>query len=154
MKNVFFTLLLMVFSASVFAINPADNATDLKDRLVSGSDLIDMEMSALNQLNDAIVVEGLTYETAVAKYPSEMETVSATVADGIFSGDKNSPLGIPGFWWGFCLSWVGLLLVYLMMDEGSGRKSQVKNALWGCVIGTLIWGFSWAGIVGVSFLGL
>lgn len=31
-----------------------------------------------------------------------------------------------------------MLVVYLTMDEGEGRKKEVKNALYGCIVGTLI----------------
>ncbi len=45
------------------------------------------------------------------------------------------------FWWGCCLGIVGFLVVYLVTDND---KAQVKNALLGCIVGTLVFGSVWA----------
>lgn len=47
-------------------------------------------------------------------------------------------LGIPSFLWGCVLSWVGLIIVYVMADD----TAETKKALWGCILGTLVWGGS------------
>ncbi|WP_337044711.1 hypothetical protein [Emticicia sp. 17c] len=49
---------------------------------------------------------------------------------------KEMPI-VGGFWWGCCLGIVGLGLVYIITDND---RDQVKQALWGCIIATLIWG--------------
>jgi hypothetical protein len=41
-------------------------------------------------------------------------------------------LGIPAFWWGCVLGWVGILIVYLVTED----KEAAKKALWGCLVGT------------------
>jgi len=43
-------------------------------------------------------------------------------------------LGIPGFIWGCCLSWVGILIVYLVGKD----PAQTKQAIWGCVVGSVL----------------
>jgi len=43
-----------------------------------------------------------------------------------------------------------MLVIYLTMDEGSARKEQVMNALWGCVISQAIWLVVWFGLVVAS----
>jgi Na+/proline symporter len=48
---------------------------------------------------------------------------------------KELPANIPAFWWGFCLGWVGLIVVYVVTDND---KDQVKKALKGCIISGLI----------------
>ncbi len=137
MKNSFLTLLLMVFcSASLLAVSPAESAVSLKDRLNTGSDLIEAELSQLTQMNEAILAEGMDYDELQALYPEMVSSanLSAAAAPGIFTGHPDVPVGIPGFWWGFCLSLVGTLIVYLVMDEGEGRKEQVRNSIYGCLI--------------------
>jgi hypothetical protein len=49
---------------------------------------------------------------------------------------KDMPL-VGGFWWGCCLGVVGLALVYFITDN---NKSQVRPALWGCLIFTILGG--------------
>jgi len=72
-------------------------------------------------------------------------------SDGINIMDKgpDSLLGIPPFWWGFLLSWVGILLVYFLTEQ---NKEYTKEALIGCVVGSLVyvgfsflWGGCWGG---------
>ncbi len=53
-----------------------------------------------------------------------------------FSSTKEMPI-VGGFWWGCCLGIVGLGLVYIITDND---KDQVRQALWGCIIATLLWG--------------
>ena len=59
------------------------------------------------------------------------------------AGADDLPLGIPGFWWGFCLSWVGILLVYLLMEDSADRKEQVKKAVIGALVGIGVWIVFW-----------
>lgn len=49
---------------------------------------------------------------------------------------KEMPL-LGGFWWGCCLGIIGLALVYFITDND---KLEVKNALIGCIISTLVVG--------------
>ncbi len=49
-------------------------------------------------------------------------------------------LGIPGFWWGCVLGWVGLLIVYLVTDND---RDEVKSAFTGCIINTVVGFGSW-----------
>jgi hypothetical protein len=48
-------------------------------------------------------------------------------------GSIGPPLGIPSFLWGCLLSWVGILLVYLLTEE---NRDETKKAVWGCVAGS------------------
>lgn len=142
MKNSLLTFVLMVLcSVSLLAINPATSGTTLKDRLNAGSDLIDTELNNLSTMNDAIIAEDLTFEALSAAFPNMVEesNLSAAAAPGIFTGHPDVPIGIPGFWWGFCLNFVGIIVVFLVMDEGEGRKEQVRNSLYGCLIASALW---------------
>jgi hypothetical protein len=54
----------------------------------------------------------------------------------LLNTNKDMPL-VGGFWWGCCLGVVGLALVYFITDN---NKSQVRPALWGCLIFTVLGG--------------
>ena len=49
---------------------------------------------------------------------------------------RDLPL-VGGFWWGCCLGVVGLALVYFITDKD---RSEVRSALWGCLIFTVLGG--------------
>jgi len=49
---------------------------------------------------------------------------------------KDMPL-VSGFWWGCCLGVIGLALVYFVTNHD---KDQVRKALFGCLIATVLWG--------------
>ncbi len=55
----------------------------------------------------------------------------------LFDKGPDSLFGIPPFWWGFILSWAGILVVYFLTDK---NKEYTKDALIGCVVNALIWG--------------
>jgi hypothetical protein len=117
----------------------ANNVTPVN--LEDGKASISMEIADLEAIEKIILNEGLTYDELALKYPelvANANIASESEEDGIFDKSSDSPLGIPGFWWGFCLGWVGMLVVYLTMDSGSDRKEQVMNALWGCIISSVI----------------
>jgi len=138
MKNIL-SLVLLLICTSLVAINPTTNPT-LVDKFNAGSDNIDTELNQLNEMNNLVIDNQYDFDALNANH-AEMVTaskLSSNAAASIFEGHPDNPIGIPGFWWGFCLGWVGLLIVYLTMDEGSARKEQVKNALWGCIISALL----------------
>jgi len=132
-------LLCLFLSVSVFAINPAD--TDNISNMFEESALaIDAELNQLNEINELLIENEMTFSELEANH-SELvaeSNLSPVVAEGMLDKHPDSPLGIPAFWWGFCLGWVGLLVVYLSMDEGSDRKEQVRNALYGCLISAVV----------------
>lgn len=65
-----------------------------------------------------------TARFSIKELNTDMEAISS-----IFE----PPLGIPSFIWGFCLGWVGILIVYLVTED----KDETKKALLGCVVGGL-----------------
>lgn len=96
---------------------------------------IENQMSQLDQL------EGYLLEnpgTTLGMMVSEGNPLAA------FAGDANGTngfnlinekvMGIPGFIWGCCLSWVGILVVYLVGKD----PHETKQAIFGCVVGGLL----------------
>ena len=138
MISKFLTVLMLCFSSLMISAN---NNPEVKINNEDGTSLIKTEIADILAIEKIIEQEGLTYEELTLKYPNLVASanISASADDeGIFDNDSGTPLGIPGFWWGFCLGWVGILVVYLTMDEGSSRKDQVMNSLWGCIIGAVV----------------
>jgi len=134
--------MLLCFAVSSFAINPVkDTNPSIKEAIEDGKQAIDGELEALMALEKVVREENLNYEELQVTHPTlaKEAVVSPVVDDGIMDGADDVPLGIPGFWWGFCLGWVGLVIVYVSMDEGSDRKEQVKNGLYGCIAWLAIW---------------
>jgi hypothetical protein len=142
---------LLIFGVSLFATN--SNPSKMK----ANKAVIEQQLADLDKIEKIIAEEGLTYSELATKYPQLVSNVNLSPAsseDGIFEGASGTPLGIPGFWWGFCLGWVGMLIVYLTMDEGSTRKEQVMNALWGCIIAYVLFFGIYVFALGNALLGL
>lgn len=111
------------------------------------------QMFKIQEIDRILKEEQITFKELSEKYPDLVNAanLAPTVDEGVLDKAADSPLGIPGFWWGFCLGLVGLLIVYLSMDEGGDRKEQVKNALIGCIVWSAIWLLFYVALWGVIF---
>ncbi len=135
MKNCILVLLtFFLFSNGLQAINPENSFTP-SERLILGSQQIDTELEALSLLEKAIIEQNHSYTSLQETHGDLTNTInlSPVAQPGIFSGHPDTPLGIPGFWWGFCIGFWGILIIYLSMDEGEARKEQIMNALYGAL---------------------
>lgn len=140
MKKILTFFVALMFTASLFASNTPANLED-------GKTLVAMEMSQLDQIEQIIMTEGLTFDQLTEKYPNlvaEANLLDEVAEDGLLDSAPDSPLGIPGFAWGFVCGLCGLLIVYLAMDEGADRKEQIKYAVYGCIASSIISGIYWA----------
>lgn len=93
---------------------------------------VNAEFSQLNKLENYVDANAnaTIADAKVAEIAADVDLDINTV------GPKEVlPANIPPFWWGFCLSISGVILVYIMSDND---RSQVKTAFKGCVIGTSI----------------
>lgn len=96
---------------------------------------LDLAFAELNEL-DAYLDEnsGITYSAMEAAGSTLIANISDITAPFGQTDEGNEPLlGIPAFWWGCVLGWVGLLLVYIMTDND---KTQTKKAFNGCLVST------------------
>ncbi|MCB0684917.1 MAG: hypothetical protein KDC53_00290 [Saprospiraceae bacterium] len=127
----------------------AESPDQISQVLKADKIAIDQEFQALDALEQRVKAENLTYKDL------DQETVQALslksdVSSSLLAvaGADDLPLGIPGFWWGFCLSWVGILLVYLLLEDSPDRKEQTKKALIGALVGLgvyiVFWILFWA----------
>lgn len=150
MKTIFTTICLLSINI-LFAITTIDPVTNPTTLFEEQSMSIDNEMSQLNEVNQLIIENNYTFDELQLNHSEAIESINLSAdEEGLLDSDVDSPLGIGGFWWGFVLGWVGMLIVYLSMDEGEARKEQVKNALIGCIISVAFWTILWVAVIASS----
>ncbi|MFN8430766.1 MAG: hypothetical protein U0V04_12380 [Spirosomataceae bacterium] len=136
MKKVFFSFLFLMVSVMAWS----------NDEFTTPA--LDQNFSKLNHLESYVNNHpGATIETLKSENNELIQNLSieeSSISVANTAGDM--PI-VGGFWWGCCLGVIGLLLVYFITDND---RDQVKSALWGCLIATLLWGlggiwnpFSW-----------
>lgn len=129
MKKILFVLL-TALSAQVFAAEEFD----------FNQSAIDQEFQTLNAIEHLVNQQpNLSFEELQESHPELVSNLSAQSTD-LNQTAGSMPLVGP-FWWGCVLGIIGLLLVYIVTDND---KAQLKSALIGCVVGTLVWGTAWA----------
>lgn len=69
----------------------------------------------------------------------ETDTDVAQVLLNSAAPENERLLGIPGFLWGFCCSFIGMFLVYLSIDDPASKKREGTQAIIGCAAGTILW---------------
>ncbi len=144
----FLFLMMAVFSTSLIAENVKSEAVSpdqISQVLDADRVAIDQEFQSLDALEQRIKSENLIFSDLDAETIAGLslkEDVHGSLL--AVAGADELPLGIPGFWWGFCLSWIGILLVYLLMEDSPDRKDQVKKAVIGALVGIGVWIVFWA----------
>lgn len=139
-------LTVLMFCFVTLAVT-ANNGVTVPANLEDGRSIIAMETMDIEAIETIIENEGLTYAELAEKYPNlvaNANIASSANEEGLFDSSSDAPLGIGGFWWGLVLGCLGVLIVYIAMDEGSDRKEQVRSSLIGCLISAAlssIWTF-------------
>ena len=132
-RNTSFLLILLSFIfTSTFA---ATSTADLEYKPKS----VEEEFARVNKLEEYLSEHPeATLETIKQTNPALLEGIDliTTTTGANFAPTKEMPL-LGGFWWGCCLGIVGLGLVYFITDND---RDEVRKALWGCIITTLIVG--------------
>jgi hypothetical protein len=96
---------------------------------------LEASMSELNTLENYLLEhEGATLQDIALEGSIMLTNISAAPAGNQFFSE--GPLGIPGFFWGFCFNLPGLIIVHLVVDDELERK----NALIGCLVSSLLYG--------------
>lgn len=128
-KLKFLLLIFFGFTISAFA---ATADLEYKEKT------IDDEFAKLEKLEQYIAKHPeATLESVKHTNPELLEGYELiATTEPNFSLTKEMPI-VGGFWWGCCLGIIGLGLVYAITDND---PHQVKQALWGCIIATLLWG--------------
>ena len=154
MKNIL-SLILMVglLSTTLHAedTKPTANADQIAKVLIDDKSSLEQDFESLNALEEKIKAENLTFKDLDANTVSSLslkEDVQGSLV--AVAGADDLPLGIPGFWWGFCLGLVGILLVYILMEDSPERKEETKKALIGALIWVGIWILLWLVVFGTA----
>ena len=156
MKKLFTLVFFALLSGALFAASPsAAPVNPFQDDLSR----LDNAFAGMTELEQLVEARNATYTALASENNSLLNNVSsdndiATSLLGSVAPDGDRLLGIPGFWWGFCLGILGVILVYVAV-EGDARKTEGKKAIIGCAIFTviyviaylLIWG-AWAASAG------
>jgi hypothetical protein len=128
-----------MFNSQTFALSSKTNASFTEN-----------EISSITEFNDAEIYDAFAEVSSLDQYLAEnndktfadisqengslLNGISATTTLPFSASSDELVLGIPSFFWGCVFGWVGLLVVYLVLEN----KDQTKKALTGCVIGTLV----------------
>ncbi|RYU97608.1 hypothetical protein [Emticicia agri] len=134
MKTKWNLLLIFLFCATISGFAATSSAADLEYK----EQTVDNEFAKIEKLEQFLVSHPkATLETVKKTNPELLEGFELiATTETNFSPTKEMPI-VGGFWWGCCLGIVGLGLVYFITDND---KDQVRQALWGCIIATILWG--------------
>ena len=126
-------------SSVVASTSLSDENVATQPAMVMNEPSINAEFEKLNKLEQYVDThEGTTLEDIKDSELTKDLNLDTNVANTVAAGDL--PANIPAFWWGCVLSWVGVLIVYLVTDKD---KDQTKKALMGCLIGAGIYIIFW-----------
>lgn len=126
-------------NVNVFGSNNPDKPSKI---LQDQKSEIDKELLQLDELSNFIQSEKVTFQELSklkAEYVKDLNLKSNTNSSAVVASRTDRVLGIPGFLWGFCLGLIGILIVYIAMDEGVERKKEVRSALIGCIVWTVLY---------------
>lgn len=128
MKNklLLFTFVAVLFSSFSFAGVADEFQIDQNQVRAEFSDLAQLEQTVID--NDFITLSEIRTNESLASKFSGMVPLN-------LPGTQDAALGIPGFWWGCIFGPLGMLVVYLATDND---RHEVKSALTGCIVGTVV----------------
>lgn len=159
MRKMLHTLLLAVWvGGTAMASSPATNPNLPAPKSEFFSDdlsALDREFDGLNQLEQTAAERNATYSdlaaenNALLKILSADRDLSASLLGAAAPSDDRL-LGIPGFLWGFCFGLIGVVLVYVAIDDADAKKREGKSALIGCAVAYAIIGVFYAIAIAAS----
>jgi hypothetical protein len=142
MKKIFATLTTVALFAGALLASSANTtpANPFQDDLSR----LDREFDGLNQLEQVVNDRNATYTELAAENNPLLNNVTnerdiAASLLGTAAPDGDRLLGIPGFLWGFCLGILGIILVYVAIDDPAAKKREGRQAIIGCAIWTVVW---------------
>lgn len=137
MKKVLLALLLAAVFHSTQASTPTNNLPFAAEEPAR----IEQEMAGLQQLENEVTTHNLTYSDLVAQAHPLLSVVSPAYSTGAALVGSAAPderlLGIPGFFWGCCFGVLGIVLMYVAIEDPKARKREANQAMVGCAIATI-----------------
>ncbi len=131
---VILTLLLLTVQSHILSAKQLDFGVPGIDQAVFDFDANSFEqaMASLNDLDNYLNDhQGVTYSVLIETSSELIADLTDLAAPPGVAQSGEDPLGIPSFWWGCVLGWIGILLVYIFSGNDQG---QAKKALSGCLI--------------------
>jgi Na+/proline symporter len=99
-------------------------------------DQLNKEFANLDMLENYVKInEGITLTSLINENNPLIAGISFSNPFNLSMPFSEPPLGIPSFWWGCIIGVWGVAVVYFVTED----KEETKQALKGCVIGTLVW---------------
>lgn len=136
--SVFMAFVMLFAQSQALTARPIDLALpDLdKSAFTLDQDALDVALSELIELDNFLAQnEGVLYADMEAEGNALISDISDISAPLGMAPASDDLLGIPAFWWGCVLGWIGLLLVYILTDQ---NKEETKKAFNGCLVGTAV----------------
>ncbi len=98
-------------------------------------DELNNEFAELNSLENYVKTnQGVTLTNLLEENNPLVANLSLRAPFSFPLPFEEPPLGIGSFWWGCLFGILGILLVYVVTED----NDEVKQALKGCVVGTLV----------------
>jgi hypothetical protein len=138
-KSLSVFLALLMFSIQTFAYSSRTSTSITKSEIQSVTEFDESEIydafAEVSDLDQYLAQNNdKTYTEISQENASLVSSVSSTTILPYSASSDELVLGIPSFFWGCVFGWVGLLVVYLVLED----KVQTKKALTGCIVGTLV----------------
>ncbi|MBA4408060.1 MAG: hypothetical protein Q8S54_02460 [Bacteroidota bacterium] len=132
-------LAMLMFSMQTFAYTSKSSTSITKDDIQSVTQFDESEIYAafadVSDLDQYLTQnDGKTYTDISQENASLLSGISSTATLPYSASSDELVMGIPSFLWGCVFGWVGLLVVYLVLEN----KDQTKKALKGCVVSTVV----------------
>ncbi|MBV5312060.1 MAG: hypothetical protein JZU47_02120 [Prolixibacteraceae bacterium] len=135
--SLFLAVLMFSFQTFAFSTKTSTAITENEIQSVIGFDESEIytafaEVSDLDQY--LAQNEGVTYTDIDQENSTLLNGISSSTTLPFSASSDELVLGIPSFFWGCVFGWVGLLVVYLVLEN----KEQTKKALYGCIASTVV----------------
>lgn len=132
-------LALLMFSMQTFAFSSRTTSSITKSEIQSVTEFDDSEIYAafaeVSDLDQYLAQnDNKTYTDVSQENGTLLNGISASTTLPFTASSDELVMGIPSFLWGCVFGWVGLLVVYLVLEN----KEQTKKALYGCVVSTVV----------------
>jgi hypothetical protein len=153
MKNLFYTLCLLL-TVAVGQSYASSNA----DLFSAGDVSIETVFAPIDQLADVVANNPEADLNFVqVNFASAINEVSLMnqLMNAARPMEDRPAAGISGYVWGACLGFVGVAIVYFLLDDASTefRKKEVTHAVVGCVVATVVWVVVYYAIIAAAIAG-
>ncbi|MFN0216244.1 MAG: hypothetical protein ACKVT2_18445 [Saprospiraceae bacterium] len=139
MHKTVFMLALMLFSPNLLLASTSHQIS--ADLFQDDLSKLECELAVLSELE--VLIQGTSAsQSQLLKEENPLAKHLLPYADNsssLFSSsapEQERLLDIPGFLWGFCCSFCGVLLVYVSIEDPLAKKKEGVQSIIGCAAGT------------------